>query len=78
MANLLNEKDMLLQNLQDAGCDHDMIACCMQLAEQNSEVRMLPELQKFRGCLLEAMHQEQRKLECLDYLIYQLKKQNRK
>lgn len=66
---------MLLQNLQDAGCDQATIDCCMSMANESADIiKMLPLLQKFRTCLLDGIHKEQDKLESLDYLIYQLKK----
>ncbi len=74
MANMNDEKAMLLQNLQDAGCDGATIECCMCMANESADIKMLPLLQKFRTCLLDEIHKEQGKLESLDYLIYQLKK----
>ncbi len=66
---------MLLQNLRDAGCDQKMIDTCMNIANQNADVKMLPFLQEYRTSQLDRVHKEQDKLESLDYLMYQLQKQ---
>ncbi|MDO4650070.1 MAG: hypothetical protein Q4B26_15635 [Eubacteriales bacterium] len=76
MEHKINEKEALLQSLQDAGCDEETIHCCMSMAEQYSERSILPLLMKFRGCLLEQVHAEQDKLRVLDHLIFDLKTQN--
>ena len=61
--------DKTRQNLLDAGCDEAFIAefdglCgCAQLCR----------LKARRRELLDSIHAEQKKLDCLDYLIYQLR-----
>ncbi|KIR03627.1 hypothetical protein P261_02442 [Lachnospiraceae bacterium TWA4] len=72
MADITNKKAMLLQNLQDAGLDDEHIKCCMSMAEEYSDVKMLPTLLQYRTVLLDTIHEKQDKLECLDYLIFQL------
>ena len=42
----------------------------------NDDLKMLiKSLQCHRCCLLDKLHEEQKKIDCLDYLIYMLKKQ---
>ena len=42
----------------------------------NDDLKMLiKSLQCHRCCLLDKLHEEQKKIDCLDYLIYTLKKQ---
>lgn len=61
------------QNLLDAGCGEDFIHCFMDdLAQGKFEAGLL-QLQKHRRFLLERTHEWQKKIDCLDYLIYQLK-----
>lgn len=66
----------LIQNLIDAGCPYDMIERFMACYEQENPFEGLRILSKQRRQLLDDMHDSQKKLDCLDYLIYQLKKES--
>lgn len=59
------------QNLLDAGCDAAFI-------RQYAQLKGLPEqlllLRKHRRTLLDRIHEEQHRLDCLDYLIYMTSK----
>lgn len=58
-------------NLRSAGCSHEMI----ERFEQSHDDRMrLALLVCYRKVLLKSLHAEQRKLDYLDYLIFNLKK----
>ncbi len=35
---------------------------------------MLPQLAKHRRVLLDALHREQKRIDCLDYLVYTIEK----
>ncbi len=59
-----------LANLRDAGCDEALVA---ELDAMPSSCARLCRLKAYRRKLLDDIHTEQRKLECLDYLIYQLR-----
>ena len=67
-------QDVIIQNLRDAGCDQDTIACFIKLSEQEKIDKELCLLSKHRKELLDCVHENQKKIDCLDYLIYQLKK----
>ena len=56
-------------NLVDAGCSEHFIAEFDQLYGNARICR----LKEHRRELLDGIHAEQKKLECLDYLIYQLR-----
>ncbi len=58
------------QNLRDAGCDEKLIA---EIGALPSTCARLCRLKAYRRELLDSIHTEQKKLECLDYLIYQLR-----
>ena len=60
------------ENLRDAGCDEALIA---ELDALPSSCARLCRLKTYRRDLLNGIHAEQRKLECLDYLIYQLRRE---
>lgn len=64
----------VLQNLKDAGCTDEMAERFMTL--QDSEDQQIRLLSGHRKRLLETLHQVEKRIDCLDYLIYQM--QNRK
>lgn len=72
MCNHLCEKD-IRQNLKDAGCDEAAIEEFMECYRNGEESQKLCFLQRYRKILLEKCHKDQQQLDCLDYLIYQLK-----
>ena len=59
-----------LANLRDAGCDEALIT---ELEALPSSCAQLCRLKAYRRDLLNDIHAGQKKLECLDYLIYQLR-----
>lgn len=62
----------IIQNLKDAGCEADFIDNFISMINrhQNKEVYVL--LREWRNCLLDEIHSNQHKLDCLDYLIRKL------
>lgn len=60
-----------MRNLADAGCDDETIGVFLQLeGKVNRQLRILAE---HRKNLLQAYHEDQRKIDCLDFLIFNLK-----
>ncbi|WP_368130083.1 hypothetical protein [Collinsella aerofaciens] len=59
-----------IANLRDAGCSEELIE---QYASAASGCARICLLKQYRRELLSSIHAEQKKLECLDYLIYQLR-----
>ena len=68
---------ILRENLKDAGCDQDMICRCEVLAQGEKRGELMRVLSLHRRTLLDTVHENQRRIDCLDYLIYQLEKQDR-
>lgn len=64
--------DKLLQTLKDAGCTDKMIKSFMDLYRSQSVFQQKKVLAVHRQGLLDKIHQQQKMLDCLDYLIYQL------
>ena len=60
------------QNLEDAGCQASEIDACWQLFHAGRQDALLALLAEHRRSLLARCHAEQHKLDCLDYLVYQL------
>ncbi|HIZ16966.1 MAG TPA: hypothetical protein H9675_05315 [Firmicutes bacterium] len=75
MAEAYDTYRIIYQNLIDAGCNENMIEKCMVFVKQGKAFDMLPILSKHRKSLLASVHIGQKQIDCLDYLIYSLKKQ---
>lgn len=65
----------IIQNLKDAGCDTDIISEFVEDMKNGSMRSGFRLLESHRRFLLDEMHKEQKQIDCLDYLVYQLKKQ---
>ena len=64
-------KEAIIQNLKDAGCDPgtiDRYMECCACGETQKKNRILA---NHRQSLLDELHQCQKEIDCLDYLIYQ-------
>lgn len=59
--------------LQDAGCHNKTIQDIMLCMQNNEHKKILLLLKKHRCHLLEKIHLDQKQIDCLDYLLYQLK-----
>lgn len=68
-----NMQDALAQNLQDAGCDESTIEQYLKYGSVGCLNMQLCILSKQRSQLLDSIHKEQKKLDCLDFLIYKIK-----
>ena len=69
-------KEAIEQNLRDAGCEEGCIREFMHDLEQDRMQAGLRLLNQHRRLLLDAMHREQKRIDCLDYLPYQIRKNN--
>ncbi len=72
-----NEKN-IRQNLIDAGCTPEQTEKFMQKLNNGDIKNGLKQLFEHRCCLLDDLHKEQKCIDCLDYLIYMIKKENMK
>lgn len=75
MANASDKKGILLQNLQDAGCDSKFVYNCIALADKSKITELIQLLKNYRTGLLDKVHKNQDELDCLDFLIYKLQKE---
>ena len=64
----------LLDNLEDAGCDSQFMECFLALEQSGQYREQLKLLSNHRRQLLDRLHREERRIDCLDYLVYQLEK----
>ena len=65
-------KEAVIQNLRDAGCSQDMIECCMTSLDCGKKTELLKQLEDHRENLLRKVHEEEKRIDCLDYLVYQI------
>lgn len=64
--------DTIMQNLKDAGCEDDFIERFILALENDQNKEALLLLRRWRNSLLDEIHNNQHKLDCLDYLIRKL------
>ncbi len=77
MPDYMNDTNVVLQNLKDAGCDDEVVKTFMELAETGEKQKQYRLLEKHRRDLLDKVHNRERQIECLDYLVFQMKKEGR-
>lgn len=65
---------MIYQNLIDAGCSTEMTDTCMEYVREGKITDILPLLSRHRESLLQTVRQGKQKIDCLDFLIYRIKK----
>ena len=67
------ERDKILSNMKDAGCKGEALEKAEQLYEAGDTKALLLHLRKCRCVLMEELHECQRKVDRMDYLIRQTK-----
>lgn len=74
MAEASDTQAILRQNLVDAGCEREIVQRCMELAQQKKTGEMKRILARHRRTLLDALHADEKRIDCLDYLVYSMDK----
>lgn len=64
------------QNLIDAGCTSSVIEKFFSYMEKNEKEKQIILLEEQRRKLLDDVHDGEKKIFCLDYLMYQMQKQS--
>lgn len=72
----VNDEKVIVQNLIDAGCGEEFIAEFIEDFRKENITRELKLLRLHRRLLLEKLHTEQKRIDCLDYLVYRMTKEN--
>ena len=72
----INDENAIMQNLIDAGCGQELIAEFMEDFRQENISGDLKLLAAHRRLLLDNLHREQKRIDCLDYLVYRMTKEN--
>ncbi len=74
MKNNMSE-NAVIKNLEDAGCDEKCIKQFMECYRHGDKKEGLKTLADHRDCILDKLHAAQKEIDCLDYLVYQIGKQ---
>lgn len=69
---MTENRNAIIQNLKDAGCNKDFISDFLHYYDRAEMGMQIDLLTNWRSCLLEQVHEKERKISCLDYLIYRL------
>ncbi len=72
----VNDENALVQNLIDAGCGQEFIEEFMDDFRTENISKNLKLLAAHRRLLLDNLHKEQKRIDCLDYLVYKMTKEN--
>lgn len=64
----------IIQNLKDAGCNTDIISEVCLLCDAGEIQDAVKVLRRYRLSLMEHLHESQNRVDCLDFLVYQLEK----
>ena len=74
-----NDKDFLMRrNLTDAGLPESEIANIITLLAVGRAIAVRRILARHRTSLLNTVHENQTRIDCLDYLVYDMDHNNRK
>lgn len=65
----------IIQTLEDAGCDNKTVEQFIKLGETGETQGQLRLLENHRRSLLNHVHEKQKQIDCLDYLVYQIRKE---
>lgn len=75
MTNNIIEQEKLVRNLEDAGCSNHLIKEFLKLDADGKIKEQLRLLIKHREDLLNTIHENQKRIDCLDFLIFNIKPQ---
>ena len=68
----MRSRESVIQNLEDAGCETELIRDFMGWFDKGQQAKQLELLKHQREYLLGRVHTDERRISCLDYLIYQI------
>ena len=74
MTNNISSIQAIIQNLKDAGCSPKTVEQFMSLQKEGNTEEQLKLLSLQRRHLLDRVHLDEKRIDCLDYLVYQINK----
>ena len=69
------ETKKILENLSDMGCDERQTSIMKKLYEEGNIETLLRDLRKCRCHLMDELHDSQKKVDNMDFLIRQIQKE---
>ena len=69
-----SSREDIIQNMKDAGCSSETIKSCVACMDRNRKNELLERLYAHRSSILDSIHKEERQIDCLDYLVHQIRK----
>ena len=64
----------VIQNLRDAGCGRATVEQLREFCRSGELQKQFVLLETHRKCLLGEIHKYEKQIECLDYLVFQMKR----
>lgn len=64
----------IIQNLKDAGCSQEIVECCIHCLDMGKKAELLKRLESHRKGLLDKVHEGEKQIDCLDYLVFQIER----
>lgn len=71
----MDAKTNLIQNLHDAGCCEEQIEEFLSCAYKYGIEEQIKLLRRYRVSLMDEMHESQRRVDCLDFLVNKLRRE---
>lgn len=68
----IGNREAVIQNLEDAGCEPEMIQDFLSSFDKGQQKKQMELLAHQREYLLGRVHKDEKRISCLDYLIYQI------
>lgn len=68
-------EESIIRNLRDSGCGEDTIKAFVEDFRGENFSEGLKLLETHRRVLLDELHKEQKRIDCLDYLVFKIKKE---
>ncbi len=69
------KEEFIIQNLKDSGCGAETIEAFVEDLREKKISEGLKLLEAHRRALLDELNKEQKRIDCLDYLVYKVKKE---
>lgn len=69
---LRDSMEDVVQNMRDAGCSSETIHSCISSIQNGRKEELLKKLYTQRNSLLDKVHEGERQIDCLDYLVYRI------
>lgn len=77
VVDVIEENIFVIRNLKDAGCDTLVIEKFLELQSEGKTKEQLSLLSCQRAFLLQKLHENQKRIDCLDFLTFNMKKKTK-